>query len=84
MKTIDAEQTGLGTSLDDAQQERIIITRAGRPVAVLVGVQDLDEEQLAICGSDDFWKMISERRQERTMSRTELEHLVGRAEGTLP
>lgn len=76
MKTIDAENTGLGASLDDAQRERVVITRAGRPVAVLVGVQDLDDEQLALCSSDEFWTMISARRREGTMSRADLEQFV--------
>jgi len=73
MKTIDAEQTNLGSSLEDAQKERVVITRGGRPVAVLIGVADLDEEQLALCRNAKFWEMISERRREPTMSRTELE-----------
>jgi antitoxin (DNA-binding transcriptional repressor) of toxin-antitoxin stability system len=59
MKTIDADQTGLGKSLDDAQRERVVITRAGRPVAILVGVQNLDDEQLALCRDDEFWNLIS-------------------------
>lgn len=76
MKTIDAENTGLGPSLDDAQNERIIITKAGRPVAVLVGVRDLDDEQISLCESDDFWKLISARRTEPTLSRAELERII--------
>lgn len=76
MKTIEAEQTSLGSSLDDAQKERVVITRAGRPVAVLVGVQDLDDEQLALCRSVEFWELISKRRQEPTMSRTVLERAL--------
>lgn len=76
MKSIDAGQTGLGTSLDDAQRERVVITRAGRPVAVLVGIQDLDDEQLALCGGDDFWRLISARRREGTVGRAELEQLL--------
>lgn len=77
MKTIDAGETNLGSSLDDAQNERVVITRGGRPVAVLIGVEDLDEEQLALCRSAEFWEMISARRQEPTMTRTELERSFG-------
>lgn len=78
MKTIDAAQTGLGSSLDDAQRERVVITRGGRPVAVLVGVQGLDDEQLELCRSDEFWRLISERREEPTLSRSQLEATLNR------
>jgi antitoxin (DNA-binding transcriptional repressor) of toxin-antitoxin stability system len=77
MKTIAAEQINLGTSLEDAQHERVVITRAGRPVAGLVGVEGLDDEQLARCGSAEFWELISKRRGESTMSRAELERALG-------
>lgn len=73
MKTIEANQTGLGASLEEAQSERIVITRGGRPIAILVGVEGLDDEQLALCGDADFWKLISSRREEPTVGRSELE-----------
>ena len=73
MKTIEADQTGLGASLDDAQGERIVITRGGRPIAILVGVEGLDDEQLALCGDADFWALIASRRKQSTMGRSELE-----------
>lgn len=44
----------------------------------LVGGRSQDDEQIALGGSDEFWKMISARRREGTMSRTELEQLVAK------
>jgi antitoxin (DNA-binding transcriptional repressor) of toxin-antitoxin stability system len=77
VKTIEAESTNLGKSLDDAQRERVLITRAGRPIAVLVGLEGLDDEQLALCRSGEFWELIAKRRSEPAMSRAELERALG-------
>lgn len=46
MKTINIEQTDLTRCVRDAQSERIVVTRNGRPVAVVLGVEGLDAEQL--------------------------------------
>jgi hypothetical protein len=40
---------------------------------VLVGVRGLDLEQIELGSSDEFWTLIRERRQQRTMSRAELD-----------
>jgi prevent-host-death family protein len=64
MKTVPAKK--LKTNLDDvlksSQKERIVISRAGKPCAVLVGIEDYDEEDLQLASSRDFWLMIRERR----------------------
>ena len=45
-----------------AQSERIVISRHGKPCAVLVGIEDYDSEDLAMASSEDFWRMIRQRR----------------------
>lgn len=64
MRRISA--TDLGANVDDvldsAQNERIVISRQGRPCAVLVGIEDYDDEDLQLCSSEEFWQMIRERR----------------------
>lgn len=77
MKTIPLEQTNFTACLDDAQHERGMITRAGKPVAMLIGLEGLDEEQLELGYSDKFWQLIEQRRKQRTMSRVELEARLG-------
>jgi prevent-host-death family protein len=53
----------LSEFVDAAQRDRILITRRGRPAALVIGVEGQDIEQV-ILGSDlAFWKMIKERRQ---------------------
>ncbi len=66
MKTIPANelQTNLDVVLNSSQSERIVISREGKPCAVLVGIQDYDAEALQLAASPDFWLMIRQRRAE--------------------
>ncbi len=54
MIKIDVKRTGLDSVVQDAQHERLIITRNGKPVALIVGVEGLDEEQLELGSSASF------------------------------
>jgi prevent-host-death family protein len=64
MKTIPAQElrTNLEAVLSSAQAERIVISRRGKPCAVLVGIEDYDAEDLRLASSHDFWEMIRQRR----------------------
>jgi len=73
MKTVDIHETNLDACVSDAQSDRVIVTCGGNPVALVVGVQGLDEEQTQLGASDEFWKLISERRKEPTLDRSALE-----------
>lgn len=53
-----------------------MITRKGRAVALLVGIKDMDPEQLDLGTSDTFWKLIAKRRKQKTISRSKLERKV--------
>jgi prevent-host-death family protein len=55
-------QQNLDSILTRAQSERIVISRRGKPCAVLVGIEDYDAEDMALAGSEDFWRMIRLRR----------------------
>ena len=77
MKTVDIGQTNLDVCVNDAQSERVVVTRGGAPVALVIGVQGLDEEQIALGTSEKFWRLISERRNEKTISRDALEAKLG-------
>jgi prevent-host-death family protein len=48
--------------LDSAQTERIVISRDGKPSAVLVGIEAYDAEDLQRATSSEFWRMIGQRR----------------------
>jgi antitoxin (DNA-binding transcriptional repressor) of toxin-antitoxin stability system len=76
VKVLDIQTTSLDACVSAAQSERIIITRDGNPVALVVGVQGLDEEQAQLGSSDAFWELITQRRKEETVSRAGLQERI--------
>lgn len=76
MRQVGVERADLETCVSRAQQERLLITRKGRPVALVVGVQGMSAEQLRLGTSDRFWELIARRRRQRTMSRAALERRI--------
>ena len=73
MKQIVLEKADLESCISQAQQGRVIIVRDGRPVALVVGVEGMDPEQLELGSSDKFWKLIARRRKQKEISRAQLE-----------
>jgi hypothetical protein len=78
MKTVAVEESSLNACVTAAQRQRVVLTRQGRPVALMVGLSEMDEEQLELGSSDKFWKLITARRKEKTISRVELENAIQR------
>ena len=76
MKTVGFGQATLEACVEDAQQDRVVVLRGGRPVALIVGVEGMDEEQLAMASSQRFWELIQERRGQDTVSRSQLEQIL--------
>jgi prevent-host-death family protein len=74
MKTVSARdlQKKIKQCVDVSQQDRVVITRRGKPAAVMVGVEGKDWEEVALQTSSTFWKLIEERRNEPTISMKEL------------
>ena len=74
MKTVNARdlQKKVKECVDVSQQDQVVITRRGKPAAVMVGVEGKDWEDVVLQTSSRFWKFIEERRQEPTMSIKEL------------
>jgi prevent-host-death family protein len=76
MKTVAAAQlkSGVEQVLGAAQRERVLVTRGGRPSAVLIGVEHYDDEDWSLIQSPEFWQMIESRRKEsKTIPLEELE-----------
>lgn len=59
--------------LNASQQERIVITRDGKPWAVLTGVAHKDQEDLRLEASPAFWRMIEEARERPTVRLRDVE-----------
>jgi len=74
MKTVTVRdlQKKVKECVDDAQQDRVVVTRHGKPAAVLVGVEGEDWEDVVLQTDPNFWKLIRERRKQPTMSMAQL------------
>lgn len=73
MKTIAVGQFDLNDCLAQLPPEGVVITRDDKPLALVVGVEGLDLEQIEYGRSNEFWEMIAQRRCQPTLSRAELE-----------
>jgi prevent-host-death family protein len=74
MKTVSARdlQKKVKECVDLSQRDKVVITRRGKPAAVMVGVEGKDWDDVALQASSKFWKLIEDRRSESTMSMKEL------------
>jgi len=70
-------QRGLRTHLASAQEDGVVVTRHGRPVAVILGVEHLDWEDIVLATDPEFWRTIERRRQQPTVPLDEAERLLG-------
>jgi prevent-host-death family protein len=82
MKVIEIDKANIKECVKDAQHERVIVTRRGKPIAVIAGVEGMDLEQIALGHSDEFWQLIRERRKQKTISRAELEKQLTKPSGS--
>jgi prevent-host-death family protein len=73
MKVVALNDADLRECVSDARREGVVITQKGKPVAMLVGVEGLDLEQIELGRSDKFWKLVRQWRRQRTLTRAELD-----------
>jgi antitoxin (DNA-binding transcriptional repressor) of toxin-antitoxin stability system len=76
MKTVDVGQADLNYCISASQCEPVMLTRQGEPIALIVGIDGLDEEQVSLGASSEFWNLIQSRRAEPTLSRQELNERI--------
>ena len=66
-------KSGLSATLEDAQRERVLITRNGRPCAIVIGVEGRDLEDVMLMSNPRFWRMIeASRKDPKTYSMEEV------------
>ena len=82
MKVIEAEGSTLETCINDARSDRVVVTREGKPVAIVVSIEGLDEEEIRLGSDPEFWRLIESRRAQKTISRAELERRLAVADHT--
>jgi PHD/YefM family antitoxin component YafN of YafNO toxin-antitoxin module len=77
MKTAGLEEATFDACVADAQKERVVVTRDGKPVALILGIEGMDQEDLQLASSPKFWEIIDQRRRQKTIRRAELEEQLG-------
>ena len=79
MKTITVRdlQRKVKECVDQAQLGRVVITRHGKPAAVLLGVEGEDWEDVVLQTDPKFWKLIRARRKQSTVSLGDLKKQLG-------
>jgi antitoxin (DNA-binding transcriptional repressor) of toxin-antitoxin stability system len=60
-----------------AQLERVLITKQGRPAALMIGVEGHDLEHVLLMQNPRFRKMIEARRSEPTLGLDEVRRRLG-------
>ena len=74
MKTISVRdlQKKIRESMEESQKDRLVVTRNGKPAALLIGVEGQDWESVVRQTSASFWKLVEKRRKEKTISLAEM------------
>jgi hypothetical protein len=75
MKQASAEQFAKDVNgyLRTAQTEKVVITRDGKPLALVLGIGNKDAEDFGYMTSPEFWRMIEETRSQPTVPLKEVE-----------
>jgi prevent-host-death family protein len=56
-----------------SQDERVIVTQNGKPVALVIGLENKDEEDWQLEISSELWRLIEQRRKQPTTPLEDLE-----------
>ncbi len=75
--TVRDLQKKIKECIDIAQKDRIVITRRGKPSAVIVGVEGHDWENVILETNPIFWKLIQKRRKQPTISIDQIKKILG-------
>ena len=75
----------LSAYVDEAQHDRVLVTRHGRPAAIIIGVEGEELEDLLTRSDPKFWQMIETRRKaSKTISSDEMRRRLGVARKSKP
>jgi PHD/YefM family antitoxin component YafN of YafNO toxin-antitoxin module len=86
MKTVDVSkrEMKLDALLSSSQRDRVVLTRGGKPSAVLIGIESYDDEDLELAGSADFWKLIESRRGGKSIPLSSLRAALAKKNSPVP
>ena len=76
MKTISVRdlQKKIRECVDTAQSDQVVITRHGKPAALMIGIEGIDWETVVLETNTKFWDFIQKRRNQPTISLKEMKH----------
>jgi prevent-host-death family protein len=66
--TVFEARNHFARTLEAAKEDIIIVTRNGRPVAAIQGIDDDDVEDLLLERSERFWAMIARARRGKSIA----------------
>ena len=80
MKTINVRdfQKKIRETVETAQTERIVLTRHGEPVALVVGLEGMEWVDVVLQASRPIWKLIEKRRKQTTVPLEEMRERLER------
>jgi prevent-host-death family protein len=68
----------LSAYVEEAQRDRVLVTRHGRPAALIIGVEGEDFEDLMTRSDSEFWQTIEARRRaSKTIPADEMRKRLG-------
>ncbi len=68
----------LSAYVKEAQRDRVLVTRHGKPAALIIGVVGQEFEDLMTRSDPEFWQMIEARRTaSKTISSDEMRRRLG-------
>ena len=80
MNTLDVENAQLRDCIVKSQSEPLVLTHSGTPIAVMLSLNGLDQEQIELGLSSEFWRFIDSRRNRPVISQDELERKLSISE----
>jgi prevent-host-death family protein len=66
--TVFEAKNHFSRALEIAEQDVVVVTRRGKPVATIQSITERDLEDLLLERSDAFWKMIERARKGKSLA----------------
>jgi antitoxin (DNA-binding transcriptional repressor) of toxin-antitoxin stability system len=76
MKTMNMDKTTFASCVKAAQKDRVIVTQSGHAVALVIGIEDMDAEQLELSKSKKFWQLVAKWRKQPRYSQEEVDRIL--------
>lgn len=72
LKVVPMQDITLDDCVRQSRRQKVVLTRRGKPIALVVGIKGMDLEQVELSLDPEFWKLIEERRKQPTITHEEL------------